>query len=140
MLNFSHLKNKLIWISIFGAILLIVGNYLPIIEINSGTLDYAKTFSFIPYEGKYIVLVAALALILFILNESKYAICSAIVSTIFILYLVLNKSNLYDDCVFYESMFSWGYGLYVLCVGNILLYVFPIIEIVKEKFTIRTKK
>ena len=140
MFEKKYLKQKTIIISMIGCILLIVGNFIPLVEIASDTLEYTRTFNFISYEGKYIVLIAVLALLLILFDEPKYAICPLLVSTILLLYLVTNKSDLYDDCSFYESMFSWGIGLYVLIIGNILSYVGPVWEIIKDKFTIRLKK
>lgn len=139
MFNKEYLSQKTIIVSIIGCLLLILGNFIPIVEIASDTLEYTRTFNFISYEGKYIVFIAILAFLLIIFEEPKYAICPLIVSTIFLVYLITNKSDLYDDCSFYENMFSWGMGLYVLIIGNILSCVGPIVEIIKEKFTIKLK-
>lgn len=140
MFNKEYLKQKTVIISLVGCILLMVGNLIPIVQISSDTIEYARTFNFIDYEGKYIVLVAVLAILLILLEEPKYAGVPLLVSTFVLLYLVTNQSELYDDCSFYESMFSWGSGLYVMLVGNVLAYVEPIWELFKSKFTIKLKK
>lgn len=140
MFNKEYLKQKTVIISLVGCILLMIGNLIPIVQISSDTIEYARTFNFIDYEGKYIVLVAVLAVLLILLEEPKYAGVPLLVSTFVLLYLVTNQSELYDDCSFYESMFSWGIGLYVMIVGNILAYVAPIWELFQSKFTIKLKK
>lgn len=140
MFNKEYLKQKTVIISLVGCILLIIGNLIPIVQISSDTIEYARTFNFIDYEGKYIVLVAVLAVLLILLEEPRYAGVPLLVSTFVLLYLVTNRSELYDDCSFYESMFSWGIGLYVMIIGNILAYVAPIWELFKSKFTIKLKK
>lgn len=140
MIDKVHLKNKTVIISLIGCMLLIIGNLVPLVEIASDTLEYTRTFNFISYEGKYIVFIAVLAILFILLDEDKYAIFPLFVSSILLLYLVTNKSDLYDDCSFYESMFSWGIGLYLLIIGNILSYVSPIAEIIKDRFTIKRKE
>lgn len=140
MFNKKYLSQKSIIISIIGCLLLILGNLIPIVEIASETLEYTRTFNFISYEGKYIVFIAILAILLIVLEEPKYAVCPLIVTSILLIYLVTNKSDLYDDCSFYESMFSWGIGLYVLIIGNILSYIGPVLAIIKDKFTINLKE
>lgn len=140
MFNIDYFKQKTVIISLIGCLLLILGNFIPIVEIASDTLEYTRTFNFISYEGKYIVFVAVLAVFLIILEEPKYAALPLTVSAILLLYLVTNKSSLYDDCSFYESMFSWGVGLYVLIIGNLVAYTCPIWELVKSKFIIKRKE
>jgi len=130
---------KTVVVSIIGCLLLILGNFVPLLEIASDTLEYTRSYDFISYEGRYIVLIAIIALLLIILEEPKYAICPLAISTLLLVYLLTNKSDLYDDCSLYEDMFSWGYGLYVLIIGNLLSYVHPVWAIIKEKFTIKLK-
>ena len=140
MFNKEYLSDKTVVISVIGCLLLILGNFIPLLEISSDTIDYARTYNFISYEGRYVVLIAVIALLLIILEEPKYAICPLFISTLLLIYLIANKSDLYDDCAFYDDMFSWGYGIYVLVIGNILSYVSPISTFIKEKFTIKLKQ
>lgn len=139
MFSKEYLMQKTVVVSIIGCLLLILGNFVPLLEIASDTLEYTRSYDFISYEGRYIVLIAIIALLLIILEEPKYAICPLAISTLLLVYLLTNKSDLYDDCSLYEDMFSWGYGLYVLIIGNLLSYVHPVCAIIKEKFTIKLK-
>jgi len=139
MFSKEYLMQKTVVVSIIGCLLLILGNFVPLLEIASDTLEYTRSYDFISYEGRYIVLIAIIALLLIILEEPKYAICPLAISTLLLVYLLTNKSDLYDDCSLYEDMFSWGYGLYVLIIGNLLSYVHPVWAIIKEKFTIKLK-
>jgi len=139
MFSKEYLMQKTVVVSIIGCLLLILGNFVPLLEIASDTLEYTRSYDFISYEGRYIVLIAIIALLLIILEEPKYAICPLAISTLLLVYLLTNKSDLYNDCSLYEDMFSWGYGLYVLIIGNLLSYVHPVWAIIKEKFTIKLK-
>lgn len=139
MLNKEYLAQKATIVSIIGCLLLVLGNFVPLVEITSDTIEFTRTYNFISYEGRYIVFIAIIALLLIILEEPKYAICPLAISTLLLVYLLTNKSDLYDDCSFYEDMFSWGYGLYILIIGNILSYACPIWTIIKDKFTIKLK-
>ena len=139
MINKKYLSQKTVIISIIGCVLLILGNFIPLLEISSDTINYTRSYDFISYEGRYVVLIAILALLMIILEEPKYAICPLFISTLLLVYLLTNKSDLYDDCALYEDMFSWGYGIYILVIGNVLSYVCPVTTLVKEKFTIKLK-
>ncbi len=140
MLNKEYLKQKVVIGSMIGCLLLIIGNFLPMIRISSDTLQYSKDFMFAMYEGKYIIFLAVIAFLLLLFEEPKYAALPLFVITIFLGYLLTNKSSLYDDCSFYENMFSWGIGLYVLILGNILSYAAPVWELLKSKVSIKLKK
>jgi hypothetical protein len=140
MFNKKYLCKKSVIISLIGCLLLIIGNFIPLVEIASDTLEYTRTFNFISYEGKFIVFVSFIAMLLILLEEPKYAAMPLSVSALLLLYLIFNKSSLYDDCSFYESMFSWGMGLYVLVIGNILAFIEPFKELSNTKFTIKLKK
>lgn len=140
MLNKDYLKKKTVIISMIGCLILIIANFLPIIKISSETLDFTKTFNFAMYEGKYIIGLAVLAILLLLFEEPKYAGVPLIIITVILGYLITNKSSLYDDCSFYEDMLSWGSGLYVLVIGNITSYVATISELLKGKISIHFKK
>lgn len=127
-------------ISLIGCLFLIIGNFIPFVKMSSTALDYARDFNFGTYEGKYIVFVAILAIILILLEEPKYAGIPLLVATILLCYVIFNKTSIYDDCVFYESMFSWGPGLYIMIIGNLMSYTLPVIELVKLKYSIKLKK
>jgi hypothetical protein len=140
MLNKKYLKRKVVIISMLGCLILIIANFLPIIKITSDTLEYTRTFRFATYEGKYIIFLAVVALLLLLLEEPKCAIFPLLAISIILGYLVSNKSALYKDCSFYEDMFSWGIGLYMLIVGNVIAYVASIAEFLKGRITISFKK
>ena len=139
MIDKKYLLQIPLIISLIGCLLLIIGNFIPFVKIASDTLEYAKSFKFATYEGNYVIFVAITAIALIILEEPKYAICPLIVSTVLLGYLIINKSSMYDDCAFYESMFSWGPGLYIMIVGNIMAYIYPVMELIKSKFSIQLK-
>ncbi len=140
MINKNYLKKKAVISSIVGCIILVVANFLPIIRISSETLEFTKSFNFAMYEGKYIIVLAIISFLLLLFEEPKYAGVPLIIVTGILGYLISNKSSLYNDCSFYENMFSWGSGLYVLIIGNILSYIAPISELIKDKPIIRFKK
>ena len=132
-------KQIIVIISIFGCLLLIIGNLIPFVRIASDTIEYSKTFIFASYEGKYIIFASVAAIIFILLGEAKYGICPLLISTVLLAYLMINKSSMYDDCAFYESMFSWGPGIYMMIIGNILGYIYPIVDLIKSKFSIQLK-
>lgn len=140
MFDKNYLKRISIIVSLVGCALLIIGNFLPILTISSDTLEYTKSFAFIGYEGKYIVLFTTIALMLILLKEERYALIPLAIDAGVLVYLLLNKSALYGDCSFYSEMFSWGYGLYVLIAGTVLSIGGIIIYNVKERLSIRLKK
>lgn len=140
MIDKNYLKQKLVIVSFIGLLLLIIGNFLPLIEISSKTIEYKKTFSFIPYEGKYIVILAVISLLLLLLKEPKAVFIPLLVVSALLGYLLLHKSSIYTACDSFRDMFFWGIGLYVLCIGNILAYVAPIGIFIKEKVSIKIIK
>jgi hypothetical protein len=133
----KYLKQKIIIISIIGLVILFIGNFLPMIKLSSKTLDYDKTFQFFRYEGKYIIILAIISFLLLLFKEAKASIFPMIVVSILLGYLIINRTSIYNDCSFYEQMFSWGPGLYVLVLGNVLSYVAPIGTFLKEKISIK---
>ena len=137
MLDKNYLKQKLVIISFIGLIFIIIGNFLPLIEISSKAIEYKKTFSFIPYEGKYILVLAIISCILLLLKEPKTIIFPMLVVSILLGYLLLHKSSIYTACDSFKDMFSWGIGLYILIVGNILAYVAPIGTFLSEKLNFK---
>ncbi len=137
MIDKNYLRQKITVISMIGIILLLIGNFLPIIEITKKTIDYNKSFAFFKYEGKYIIILAILAFLLLLFKEAKASIFPIFVISILIGYLLLNKSTIYTNCSTYKEMFSWGSGLYVLLIGNLLAYVAPIGTFLKEKVSLK---
>ncbi len=137
MINRSYLKQKIVIISLIGLLLIVIGNFLPVIEIEQKTIDYNKSFAFFRYEGKYILLLVLFAFFLILFKEAKASILPIFCVSILIGYLIMNKGSIYTECSSYKEMFSWGYGFYILIIGNLLAYVAPIGTILKEHVSIK---
>lgn len=137
MIDKNYLKQKMIILSMIGLFLLLIGNFLPIIEITKKTIDYDKSFFFFRYEGKYILILDLFAFLLLFFKETKASLLPVFVISVLLGYLLLNKSTVYTDCATYKEMFSWGSGLYVLLIGNLLAYIAPIGTFVKEKISLK---
>lgn len=137
MIDKNYLKQKPVIVGFIGLILLIIGNFLPLIEISSKIIDYQQTLRFFTYEGKYILLLVAIAFLLLLLKEFKTAIVPIFIVSLLLGYLLLHKSSIYSACESYKDMVSWGSGFYVLLLGNILAYVAPIGLFLKEKLSIK---
>ncbi len=137
MIDKNYLKQKMIILSMIGIFLLVIGNFLPIIEISKKTIDYNKSFAFFRYEGKYILILDIFAFLLLLFKETKASILPVFVISILLGYLLFNKSTIYTDCSIYKEMFSWGSGLYVLLLGNLLAYIAPIGTFLKEKISLK---
>ena len=137
MMDRTYLKQKVIVIGFIGLILLVVGNFLPVIELSSKTIDYNKSFAFYRYEGRYILILAVFSFLLLFFKEAKASFLPMVAISVLLGYLVMNKSSVYTDCSSYKEMFYWGSGFYILLLGNILAYIAPIGMFLKEKITIK---
>ncbi len=137
MIDKNYVKQKKIIVSFIGIFFLLLGNFLPLISISSKTIGYNKTFQFIHYEGKYIIILAIIFLFLLLLKEVKATLFSALATSVLIAYLLFQKSEIYNDCASYNEMFSWGWGIYTLILGNLLTYVAPVSTFLSEKFSMK---
>lgn len=140
MIDKNYLKQKIVIISFIGFFLLFVGNFLPLIEISSKTIDYEANLRFFNYEGKYILVLVVLAFLLLLLKEFKTAIVPIFIISLLLGYLLFHKSSIYSACESYRDMVSWGSGLYVLLIGNLLAYIAPIGLFLREKISIKITK
>lgn len=117
-------KNALI---IIGMILVLIGAFLPSIRIAQ------ENISFIKENGAITLVLVASIFILLLLNRKKITIIPSGLSLyIIIKFIIDNKARLNEIREIYNCYAAYQFGLFVMILGNLLIIISLLVEIVKE--------
>lgn len=129
---FTKIRKNVSFITAFGIFLMLMGPFLPVVRIANENINMLEN------NGFLIVLLAAICIILVLLNKTFYTVVPAIFTLVFMFDFVVKTSNKLEQInQTYNYYVSFNYGLVVTIFGSLIVLISVLLDNEKIKALIK---